>query len=238
MTPNVHARTDVGRQRDTNEDAVLAEAVGDGHLLVVADGMGGHAAGDVASDCATTEIGDAVSTALSAGRTDHEAILREAIADANAAVHDRAADPGRRGMGTTAVAAIVVDGEAVIANVGDSRAYLVAEGIEQLTVDQSLVRELVEQGQLTEAEAATHPQRNVVSQALGTTEDVEPDLYRRSVEGTLLLCSDGLTEEVAEATIADTVADAPDLAAAADRLVETANRNGGSDNVSVVLWED
>jgi Serine/threonine protein phosphatase len=202
---NITAQTDVGQEKATNEDAVETASFGSTHLLVVADGMGGHAAGDVASDLAITTISEVVSTAIEQGRTDYEAILEEAIVSANDAILDEADDTtGQRSMGTTVVAAIIADGEAVIGNVGDSRAYTVDDELTQITVDQSFVQELIDQGEITPEEAKTHPQRNVLSQALGTEENVDPDFYTKRVKEHLLLCSDGLTEEVSEASILST----------------------------------
>ncbi|MFD1594441.1 PP2C family protein-serine/threonine phosphatase, partial [Haloplanus litoreus] len=149
-----------------------------------------------------------------------------------------AATDGREGMGTTLVAAAVRDGEATVVNVGDSRAYHVTETtIDRITVDQSVVRNLIEEGVIDPEAADDHPQRHVLAQALGTSDDVDPDVYDRSVRGTLLLCSDGLTEEVPESAIKAAVVDAS-LDGAVDRLVDAANENGGSDNVSVVLYRD
>jgi protein phosphatase len=231
------ARTDVGQQRETNEDAVLTRDLGDADLLAVADGMGGHAAGDVASELAIETFADTVAGALDRGRTDGEAILREAVAEANAAVVERAAGDGLEGMGTTLVGTLVRGGRALFVNVGDSRGYHIDErgAIEQVTTDQSLVQELLERGDITPEEARTHPQRNVVSQALGTDETVEPDLDSIPFGGTLLCCSDGLTEEVDDATIATVVDGAASVEAAAERLVERANAAGGSDNIAVAL---
>ena len=140
-------------------------------------------------------------------------------------------------MGTTLVAAIVRDGKTTIVNVGDSRAYHIDDGIEQITVDQSLVQRLVENGEITEGEAQDHPQSNVVEQSLGTTATVEPDFYEQEIEGYLLLCSDGLTAEVADETIHQIVSESSDIETAAKSLVDRANENGGSDNASVVLHE-
>ena len=147
-------------------------------------------------------------------------------------------DSGREGMGTTLVAALVRDDTTTVVNVGDSRAYSVTDdAIEQVTVDHSLVQQLVDAGQLTQEEAAAHPRRNVISQALGASDGVDPDTFSLELDPgeTLLLCSDGLTEEVPESTIHEVVSTTDALADAADILVETANENGGSDNVSVVL---
>lgn len=232
------ALTDVGRQREANEDTVATESFGQHDLLIVADGMGGHTAGEVASQCATDSIIDYVRTALDEQRTDYEVILEEAITEANQAIHARAEeDPSLSGMGTTAVVALCTNDKAIIANVGDSRGYHIGAEIEQVTVDQSLVQTLVEQGEITEEEAADHPQRNVVSQSLGNSSEVEPDLYRVQVQGTVLLCSDGLTEEVPDDQIEEIASDSSTLETAGNTLIQTANENGGSDNISVVLYE-
>lgn len=232
----ITAQTDVGQDKTTNEDAIETASFGATHLLVVADGMGGHAAGDVASEIATTTISEVVSTAIEQERTDYEAILDEAIGSANDAILDETDDTaGQRSMGTTVVATIIEDGEAVIGNVGDSRAYTVGDELTQITVDQSFVQELIDQGEITPEEAKTHPQRNVLSQALGTEETVDPDFYTQQVEQHLLLCSDGLTEEVSEESILSTVTESEGIDTAADRLIQSANDNGGSDNISVIL---
>jgi serine/threonine protein phosphatase PrpC len=238
MSPTV-ATTDVGKQRDRNEDAVLTESIGATTLLTVADGMGGHAAGDVASQLAIETLSDALdeSAEVLAGPDGLKSALASAVHEANTAVYEAADQRQQSSMGTTLVTGLVRDREAVIANVGDSRAYEIHTGsIEQVTVDQSFVRELVEQGEITEEEVATHPQRNVISQALGTQETVDPDFYSISLDGTLLLCSDGLTEEVADGTICRVVSQADGLSEAADSLVTRANANGGSDNITVLLY--
>lgn len=238
MTPlTTCARTDVGQQRETNEDAALIRNLGEAHLLAVADGMGGHAAGDVASELAIEAFADTVEAALERDRTAGESVLREAVAEANEAVLDRAAADGLEGMGTTLVAALVQGGRALFVNVGDSRGYHIDERgrLEQVTTDQSLVQELVEQGELTEAEARDHPQRNVVSQALGTDETIEPDLDSIAFGGTVLCCSDGLPEEVKDEALASVVDDAMSVEAAAETLINRANAAGGSDNIAVAL---
>jgi protein phosphatase len=233
-----HATTDRGRKREINEDAVLVDSLESATLLAVADGMGGHAAGDIASETAIESLRATVNESITTGRSDHEAVLGDAIRSANDRLRGLIRDdPALSGMGTTLVAALLDDGVATIANVGDSRCYHVDDEIEQVTVDQSLVQELVDSGEITPAEAKAHPQRNVVSQALGTSESVEPDLYQHSVTGTLLLCSDGLTEEVPKVTIQSIVSKGDGLEEVARSLVDRANGNGGSDNVSVVLAE-
>jgi protein phosphatase len=239
MTETTAAGTDVGRRRDHNEDDLLVTSVGDWTVLAVADGMGGHRAGDVASETALEAFASTLETRLGAGGTDvdAEAVLIDAVATANERVHERAAADARHdGMGTTLVAALVQDGEATLINVGDSRAYHVTDSaIERLTVDQSMVQQLIDEGVVDETAAADHPQRHVLSQALGTDDSVEPDVYESTITGTLVLCSDGVTEEVAEPTIRDVVV-GTDPETAVERLLDTANENGGSDNATVVLW--
>jgi protein phosphatase len=235
-SPRTASRTDVGRQRDHNEDALLVTTVDEWTVLAVADGMGGHRAGDVASETALDGFAAACRDRLGDAAAPADALTAAAGA-ANERVREAATD-GREGMGTTLVAAAVRDGEATVVNVGDSRAYHVAEGaVDRITVDQSVVRNLIDEGVIDPEEADDHPQRHVLAQALGTSETVDPDVYERSITGTLLLCSDGLTEEVPDPTIGSAVVGAP-LDDAVDRLVDAANENGGSDNVSVVLCRD
>lgn len=231
------ALTDVGRRKSTNEDAVLAKSFDGCHLLVVADGMGGHAAGDVASESAVNTILDVVLERIET-EASYEQLLVEAVESANKRIQEKAEEnPEQTDMGTTVVAAIVEDNEASIVNVGDSRACDIGDSLEQITVDQSLVQELVEAGELTEEEAQDHPQSNILSQAVGTTDELEPDTYTRELDGTLLLCSDGLTDKVPEERIQGIVTQSADLDQRAAKLIEVANEIDGSDNVSVVLYD-
>jgi serine/threonine protein phosphatase PrpC len=232
----VYGTTDVGKQRSENQDAIHCGSVEGRALVVVADGMGGHAGGAVASQLAVETFVNSVEAGIDEFET--EALLERAVIEANEAVYERGqVDPPLENMGTTLVAALRAGPtDATLVNVGDSRAYAVADDIEQVTVDQSLVQDLVEAGDLDPEEAADHPSSNVLSQALGTDTDVEPDLYRWRGEGTLLLCSDGLTDELPEPVIRDIV-DGTALAAVPDALVERANESGGRDNISVVVCE-
>lgn len=240
MTFETVAKTDTGRVRDVNEDSVYASTGEDWCLLVVADGMGGHAAGDVASETAIEAFSEFVEPRLTDGARDVAGLLTSGVTAANDRLREMIADDrSLDGMGTTLIAAVVEDDTATLVNVGDSRAYHVTDGdIKQVTVDQSLVQQLVEQGEITPEEADSHPQRNVVSQALGTEDSVDADVYSVSISGTLLLCSDGLNEEVPESEIYDIVIGTSDLDGAAEDLIETANSNGGSDNVTVTLVRD
>jgi PPM family protein phosphatase len=223
------AATDVGRVRDGNEDAYLVDdAMG---LVAVADGMGGHRAGEVASATAL----EALRAAITGGRP-----LRESMEAANEAVFNKSlTDTSLRGMGTTLTAATQVTGGTVlVGHVGDSRAYLLHDGeLHQVTVDHSLVEELVREGRLTADEAAVHPQRSIITRALGVDESVEVDVYAvELVPGDrLLLCSDGLTGMVQAETIAATLRREDDPTRAAAQLIDAANSAGGEDNITVVV---
>jgi PPM family protein phosphatase len=224
--------TDPGRVRRRNEDSFVCEPP----LFAVADGMGGAQAGEIASRIAAA----AFKEARGAGDLDGEARLRSIIQEANRRIYARAAgDPTVSGMGTTVTAALV-DGERVaVGHVGDSRAYLLRDGeLEQVTDDHSLVADLVRSGRLSPEEAELHPQRSVITRALGTDPAVEVDSF--SVEARpgdlFLLCSDGLTTMLDDATVVQTLTSTMRLADAARALVATANREGGEDNITVVLF--
>jgi protein phosphatase len=223
------ALTDVGRVRAANEDSyVIDDETG---VLAVADGMGGHQAGEVASATAIA----ALQSGLKEGRP-----IDEAIVDANTVVIERASsDPELRGMGTTLTAAVVDDDHVLlIGPVGDSRAYVLRDGeFEQLTVDHSVVAELIAAGQLTEAEAEIDPRRAMITRALGIDVDVDVDVIPLdlSVGDRVLFCSDGLTTMVRDEAIADVLRTETDRARAAQELVEAANSAGGADNITVLL---
>jgi PPM family protein phosphatase len=223
------AATDVGRVREGNEDAYLVDdAMG---LVAVADGMGGHRAGEVASATAL----EALRSAITHGRP-----LRESMEDANEAVFTKSlTDEELRGMGTTLTAATLVTGGTVlVGHVGDSRAYLLHDGeLRQVTVDHSLVEELVREGRLTADEAAVHPQRSIITRALGVDASVEVDVYPVELApgDRLLLCSDGLTGMVQVETIAATLRREEDPARAAAALIDAANVAGGEDNITAVV---
>jgi protein phosphatase len=225
-------KTDAGRKRRRNEDAFVLEPP----LFAVADGMGGAQAGEVASRLAAAAL-----------REFHEADdlaaeerVRAIVQEANRRIYDRArSDAGATGMGTTLTAALVEREQIAIAHVGDSRAYRIRGGrLEQLTEDHSLVADLMRSGRLTAEEAETHPQRSVITRALGTDPEVDVDTMTvdASPGDVFLLCSDGLTTMVPEDDILELVADSPSLEAAAGTLVKAANREGGEDNVTVVLF--
>ena len=227
------ARTDTGHQRATNEDSHLERAP----VFVVADGMGGAQAGEVASQLAVAHFADGLPGEDGDGA---ERRLALAVREANAEIHALSESDARRaGMGTTLTAAYVGRGEVSFAHVGDSRAYRLRDGeLERITEDHSLVEELLRQGRLTEEEAEEHPQRSIITRALGPEPDVEVDTFTvAATDGDVfLLCSDGLTSMLGEAAIADILRAAPDITAAAEQLVAAALDAGGRDNVTVVLF--
>ena len=226
------ARSDTGRKRRRNEDSYVCEPP----LFAVADGMGGAQAGEVASRLAADEL------RTSAGAGTPEERVAAIIQAANRRVYEHAGEnQARRGMGTTVTAALALDDRVVIGHVGDSRAYRVRDGaLEQLTEDHSLVAELVRSGKLSPEEAENHPQRSVITRALGTDPDVDVDVFPTDTSpgDVFMLCSDGLTAMVADETILELVErERGDLDSAAKALIAAANREGGEDNITVVLFE-
>jgi protein phosphatase len=225
-------RSDTGRQRNANEDSFFVRAP----IFVVADGMGGAQAGEVASKAAA----DAFDVDLPEGPP--EQVLRETILAANRTIHELArADPSRAGMGTTLTAAIVdaVGEEVAIGHVGDSRAYRLRAGkLEQLTRDHSLVEEMRRKGQITDAQAEDHPQRSIITRALGPEAEVEPDLQTVAAAAgdVFLICSDGLTTMLGEEQIAKLLAGASSMTAAVRALIDEANRAGGRDNITALAF--
>ena len=225
-------KTDPGRVRRRNEDAFVV----DPPLFAVADGMGGAQAGEVASRLAAAAFREYREADELAPEERVQAIIKEA----NRRIYDRArVDSQVSGMGTTVTAALLTDGRVVIGHVGDSRAYRIRDGrLEQLTEDHSLVADLMRSGRLTPEEAEGHPQRSVITRALGTDPDVDVDtLVIEAEAGDLfLLCSDGLSTMVSDDKVLETVERAGSLDDAARNLVRAANSGGGEDNVTVVLF--
>ena len=224
--------TDAGRKRRRNEDSFVREPP----LFVVADGMGGAQAGEVASRLAAAAFREF----HEADELDPEERVATIIQEANRRIYERArSDAQASGMGTTITAALVSGDSVAIGHVGDSRAYRLRAGkLEQLTEDHSLVADLVRSGRLTPEEADTHPQRSVITRALGTDLEVDVDTFTVEAEAgdLFLLCSDGLTTMVDDQQIAQMVANADSLEHATKALVKAANRAGGEDNVTVVLF--
>jgi protein phosphatase len=226
------SRTDTGRQRNANEDSLFIKAP----LFVVADGMGGAQAGEVASKAAAESFAGELPAAPP------ERLLEETIEGANRTIHELARkDPSLAGMGTTTTAAIVdLEGETVaIGHVGDSRAYRLRGGkFEQLTRDHSLVEEMRRKGQLTDAQAEDHPQRSIITRALGPEPEVQVDVQTVPAQDgdVFLICSDGLTTMLDDEAIGRLLARATSLQAAVRSLVDEANRAGGRDNITVVTF--
>ncbi len=224
-------KTDTGRQRRENEDSAFARAP----VFVVADGMGGAQAGEVASRIAVEAFEQGLPDSGSP-----EERLATRVREANAQIYERSrADRGRAGMGTTLTAAYVDDTHVAIAHVGDSRAYLFRDGtLQRLTQDHSLVDELVRRGKLTEEQAAEHPQRSIITRALGPEPDVEVDTwtYPARAGDVVLLCSDGLTSMISEERVKATLVEHDNLDEAGDALIREANEAGGRDNITVVLF--
>jgi PPM family protein phosphatase len=232
MIGRVAAVTDPGRTRRHNEDSYVIEPP----LFAIADGMGGAQAGEVASGLATAALKEGQADAGGQQR------IADLIQEANRRVYDRSSsDPNTSGMGTTITVALVEDDHVAFGHVGDSRAYLIRDAsMEQLTEDHSLVNELLKTGKLSREEAETHPQRSVITRALGTDPDVDVDTFSvRAENGDLfLLCSDGLTDMVSEESILDLVErHRDDIDGALRALVKEANRGGGQDNITVVAFE-
>lgn len=222
------SRTDVGCVRDHNEDSLIVAPP----LFVVADGMGGHAAGEVASEISVDTV------AKLAPKTADTEALGKAVVAANYAVINAAQEKGRHGMGTTMTAAILDKERLAIAQVGDSRAYLLHQGhMQQLTRDHSLMADMIEAGEITPEEARVHPQRSVITRALGTDPNMQPDLYEINVAAgdRLLLCSDGLTSMLEDFEIQQTLQDTRDPQKAATLLVNQAISAGGFDNITVIV---
>jgi PPM family protein phosphatase len=224
------ALTDVGRSRSLNEDAIVAVFP----VFAVADGMGGHAAGEVASQLTAEHLSNLSATGEPTGER-----LVAAIRSANRAIFNRSlAEPLLRGMGTTVCALTIIGDRIAIANVGDSRVYTVRGGVfTQVSQDHSYVAELVNAGEITWMQARSHPHRNIVTRALGIEPDVAVDLWEfpAIVGERFLLCSDGLVDEVLDDHIAELMRNNVDPQAAAAALVQLANDNGGHDNISVVV---
>lgn len=252
-------QTDVGRVRALNEDSFLVAALGsDGvvtkgttstialpatpALLVVADGVGGAASGEIASLMATDtvfiELRRRFEDGWVQGAANVDAALRAAIAAANHVIHTySSSNPQHRGMATTATLALVEQGVITIAQVGDSRAYLAHDGeARQITKDQSLIQRLIDAGEITADEAAHSDRRNIILQALGSEPTVTPDIYRETAEAgdVLVLCSDGLSNYVTREDIARIALAGDDMGAVCEKLIDAANARGGHDNITVV----
>lgn len=237
----VYSVTDVGQLRTTNQDYVFASPNPVGNLpnlFVVADGMGGHNAGDYASSHAVQTMVDEI-------RQDADynpvKVIRHAIESANTEIINQAEnDEKRKGMGTTMVVATIVGNYAYVANVGDSRLYMINEKIQQITKDHSWVQELVRRGEINAEEARNRRDKNVITRALGAEKTVDIDFFdlRLNPGCTILMCSDGLSNMVEDSRIEEIILE-PDKCPEekGQALIEEANRNGGKDNIAIVLVE-
>lgn len=237
---NTFGRTDAGRVRPSNQDAFVCGQLSDTvRFAVVCDGMGGANGGNIASAMAVRVIANRLVEGYRHGMEDASMLnlLETTVAAANVEIYDTAqADEQLLGMGTTAVIAVVDDEHALIAHVGDSRAYLYREGeLHQLTRDDSIVQDMVDKGQLTEEQARSHPRKNFITKALGVTDDVEAGYLTCALQPDdgLLLCTDGLSNMLSVQDIL-LILSKNQPAHLPDRLIAAANRNGGGDNITVV----
>lgn len=229
--------TDIGNVRKYNQDYSLEcdEPIGNlDNLYVVCDGLGGRNAGEYASSTAAESFFDLVEN------SDLEnplAIFKDAITQVNEIIFDEGQEPEFKGMATTLVAATIQDGTVYVANVGDSRAYIIGEEVTQITWDHSYVGELMRRGKITKDEARFHNRNNIITRAIGAEEEVEPDYFQVELEEgeIILLCTDGLYNMVSERTIQAVINARGSLRAKAEKLVDLANDAGGKDNIAAVL---
>lgn len=230
--------TDTGRTRELNEDAIYASEKPVGNLpnlFIVADGMGGHNAGDFAStftvDTLVEEIGNSF-------EKNPSIIFQKAIQVANQKLREiAAADLRKRGMGTTVVAATCMGKYLQVANVGDSRLYVVNDTIKQITTDHSYVEEMIKRGNLQRENARSNPNKNIITRAVGAKNDIQADIYVLELKpgDLLLMCSDGLSNMLEDEEMRMIIKRQRDIVEMAEKLVEAANENGGKDNISVIL---
>ena len=232
--------TDIGKKRQLNQDHLYAslDPIGNlSNIFLVADGMGGHKAGGYASSCAVKTI---LASIRESEAREPARILTEALCKANAVIAKQAGEDDRfAGMGTTVVAATIDGNELVAANVGDSRLYVVNEGIEQVTEDHSLVQEMVRGGGINKEEARIHPNKNIITRAVGLEKYLKVDCFRRELRpgDIVLLCSDGLTDMLEDEAIWRILSKEGGVHTKAEELVRAANDNGGRDNIAVIVLD-
>jgi protein phosphatase len=243
MNFKVGSLTDIGRRRQQNQDAFAAEEkLG---IFVVADGMGGHRGGEIASALAAQNIPEAVKELLESGHTDPKQIITHAVLRANQAIFDHALKHIElQGMGTTTTALFFKDGMLTIGHVGDSRCYFLRPGrVWQATRDHSLVQEKLRAGIITREQAKHDRMKNIITRSVGYEPEVEVEVYQIKVErgDSFVICSDGLSGQISDETLLEIVQehlyDGGDATQAVKQLIETANRNGGDDNITAVLVE-
>ncbi|MBE6015840.1 MAG: Stp1/IreP family PP2C-type Ser/Thr phosphatase [Lachnospiraceae bacterium] len=236
-----YGMTDIGKKRSVNQDNIFFSTTPVGNLpnlFVVADGMGGHKAGDYASRYATDVV---IESIMNNTDTHVVSIITKAVNDANNKVHIKAGTQEEyNGMGTTLVIATIVDNKLITANVGDSRLYLIEDGkIRQVTEDHSLVAEMVRMGQIDEKEARERPDKNIITRAIGVSEYIQADFFTNELENNdyVLLCSDGLTNMLEDGEILSIVDSDIDIEKKASDLIDSANLKGGKDNIAVIIIE-
>lgn len=235
-----YAVTDIGHRRQINQDFVYLSETPVGNLpniFIVADGMGGHNAGEFASRYAVETI---VEDVKNSSERNPAVILSKAINKANAYIRQKAdGDKALMGMGTTIVIATCIGKYLEVANVGDSRLYLINDTIEQVTIDHSLVEEMIQRGGIDRKSARNHPDKNIITRALGARNTIEADFFNLELEAgdIVLLCSDGLTNMVEDEDIRKILKSGGSLKERAETLVRMANDNGGKDNISVIIIE-
>jgi protein phosphatase len=230
--------TDIGERRRINQDYVFCseDAIGKlPNLFIVADGMGGHNAGDYASRFCVEFFTQRI---IESEITSPIALIEAAIKDTNEILHSQAQEKSElEGMGTTLVVATIFDNEMYVANVGDSRLYVIGKEMKQITEDHSLVEAMVKTGELNRSEARVHPNKNIITRAIGANQTVEPDFFEVNLEegDTVLMCSDGLTNMLEDETIERIIRENDSPETAAETLVKCANQNGGKDNIAIII---
>ena len=236
-----YGKTDVGRRREMNQDYMFASDTAVGklpNLFIVADGMGGHKAGEYAAKTAVESIVDYIEHDDSGLAV---AAIKKAIGEANKRIlKESIIDIEKEGMGTTIVAATIKGEKLIAANVGDSRLYIINEsGITQVTVDHSFVEEMIRSGRIARSEARNHPDKNKITRAVGVFPKVDVDFFEAKVApgDTVLLCTDGLTNMVEDEEIKKIVLGQRDIVEKTQTLIEVANKNGGTDNITALLIE-
>ncbi|PXV89507.1 protein phosphatase [Lachnotalea glycerini] len=232
--------TDVGQKRNMNQDYVYTSENPVGNLpnlFAVADGMGGHKAGDFASKYTVQQL---VKSIESNRETNPIKIIRQSIESANKELLSKACENNElMGMGTTLVVATVVKDYIYVANIGDSRLYIIDQTIKQITKDHSLVEEMIRLGEIDREDARNHPDKNIITRAIGASEDIAVDFFEMKLElnDIILMCSDGLTNMIEDNEIFKIVKEEKTPEQKAQRLVETANQYGGKDNIAVIIIE-
>ena len=234
------SKTDIGMVREVNQDYVFVTEAPIGNLpnlLVVADGMGGHRAGEYASRLAVEVLKQELAAST---EESPEAMMKNAITRANERVLEAARQDAKlSGMGTTLVVATVIDRTLYFANVGDSRLYLLSDDIKQLSKDHSLVQEMVRLGGINQEEAKSHPDKNIITRAIGAKDDVDIDFYEYRLKkgDIILMCTDGLSNMVEDNEMLHIVKCSRDVVEAVEQLIERAKEHGGSDNIGVIVAE-